>query len=894
MTGLLRRGLLSGLVFSNALIACGGSESAPVSPAADTAGTGAIGADSSGEPIGLDVSTEVFEAGDAGAVSDSEAVSDSGAAADGALLEDVDPSDTVAADDTLTSADSGSGDDADLSLDVDFGDTDPGDTGPGDVSGGADVVTVPTGPGASAWTGWSLTFSDDFDGPKAGDPCYDAAVTPAMCLDRYWSVVPCPPEVQTQLAALNKCVWSVYDIYNWMDFSKPLGYGINNLDPGEVSIEDGELHLRARWKSGGTKDCGKDLVDGFVNKSCPIRSGAITSQKWANTPGFQQQYGRFEVRAILPAGPGAWPAHWLLPQGGGWPDAGEIDIMEALGSEPTTSQGNYHGGTIEGDVRTHYSVHFERTMSDTRFTDDWHVYAAEWSPGSLRFFIDDLEIGRITEGLTAPATVIGAADSSQVGKAVGDRPVQLPTMPFFFILNTSVVPIAGLNGSNLNIFGTLDHRIDYVKVYAPCSPGAAGCLPRPPNSRDLTRTPWMTASKWSTQYRETTLGDFNGDGRTDLLLQTKSAGNATYLMLADGQGGLEPEQVVTDAFGMSEAAWSAEHRRLLTGDFDGDGRDDVLLQGRTESDATLLLRANNTPGATGVFHGVADLSTTPWMSQAKWAGQYRTGHVGDFDGDGRDDVLLQTASPGSATYLLLANESAGFKPELTPTADFGMTEATWSAEDRVLATGDFNGDDRTDVLLQGKTAAESTLLLLAQGAGAFAPVADLSTSTGVEASRWSAAGHTLLTGDFDGDGRTDVILQAHDAFKDTRLLRFDAAGKLEPSVSLDNVAGMNAGLWAAGTRKAMAADFDGDGRTDILLQPHGNGAANTTLLLLARPAGVFAPVQDLTNDHVMDTSSWDSATHALHAGDFDGDGKADVFLQNRSESDGTLLLYLHL
>lgn len=100
------------------------------------------------------------------------------------------------------------------------------------------------------------------------------------------------------------------------------------------------------------------------------------------------KYGRFEVRAKLPAGQGIWPAIWMLPsddQYGGWARSGEIDIMEFKGQEPNTIWGTLHYGKKWPD-----NVHTGDTLktSDTDYTADYHVYATEWEEGEIRWYLD--------------------------------------------------------------------------------------------------------------------------------------------------------------------------------------------------------------------------------------------------------------------------------------------------------------------------------------------------------------------------------------------------------------------------------------------------------------------------------------------------------------------------
>lgn len=99
-------------------------------------------------------------------------------------------------------------------------------------------------------------------------------------------------------------------------------------------------------------------------------------------------YGRIEVKAKVPAGVGTWPAIWMLPtdwEYGGWPESGEIDIMEHVGYDPN----NIH-------ISTHCKAYYWRRNNHKTATKiiptamtDFHVYRIDWTPNSIRGFIDD-------------------------------------------------------------------------------------------------------------------------------------------------------------------------------------------------------------------------------------------------------------------------------------------------------------------------------------------------------------------------------------------------------------------------------------------------------------------------------------------------------------------------
>jgi beta-glucanase (GH16 family) len=99
-------------------------------------------------------------------------------------------------------------------------------------------------------------------------------------------------------------------------------------------------------------------------------------------------YGRFEMRAKLPTGKGLWPAFWMLPSDsiyGVWAASGEIDIMEIKGSQPNRVSGTIHfGGSWPENTFAGQST----TLASGDFGDDFHVFAVEWEPTELRWYLD--------------------------------------------------------------------------------------------------------------------------------------------------------------------------------------------------------------------------------------------------------------------------------------------------------------------------------------------------------------------------------------------------------------------------------------------------------------------------------------------------------------------------
>lgn len=175
-----------------------------------------------------------------------------------------------------------------------------------------------------------------------------------------------------------------------------------------------------------------------------IKNGnSYTSARIKTQNKFTQKYGRFEARLKTPYGPGIWPAFWMLGENVnevGWPQCGEIDIMELKGQQPNMIHGTLHGpGYSAGNA-----ISSTYALQNGRFDQEYHIFAVEWTESKIDFFCDGYLYKRITKG-------------DVPGQWVYDH-------PFFLILNVAI-------GGNYVGFPTAQTpfpqkmTIDYVKVY---------------------------------------------------------------------------------------------------------------------------------------------------------------------------------------------------------------------------------------------------------------------------------------------------------------------------------------------------------------------------------------------------------------------------------------------
>jgi beta-glucanase (GH16 family) len=146
--------------------------------------------------------------------------------------------------------------------------------------------------------------------------------------------------------------------------------------------------------------------------------GRLFTSARLTTEGKQTfQYGKFEARMKLPSGRGLWPAFWLLGANTptvGWPQSGEIDIMEYRGQEPSKVIGTIHGPGYSGGA----GITKSKSLSATRFDNSFHVFTAEWSAERIDFFVDGILYHTVTKDQVP-------------GQWVFDH-------PFYIILNVAV------------------------------------------------------------------------------------------------------------------------------------------------------------------------------------------------------------------------------------------------------------------------------------------------------------------------------------------------------------------------------------------------------------------------------------------------------------------------
>ncbi len=232
-----------------------------------------------------------------------------------------------------------------------------------------------------------------------------------------------------------KLIWS--DEFNYQGIPDPKKWNYETGDgcPKNCGWGNNENQLYSKDTENVYVQNGS-LIINAIKKEDKWTSGKLTTQTKANFT-----YGRIEFRAKLPAGKGSWPAIWMLGESfatAGWPDCGEIDIMEHVGRDPGIVQSVIHSRSSFGNT-----INLGRTPVKT-FDKEFHTYAVDWKKDKIEFYVDDKNFYTYTP----------------VEKNDKTWPFN---KPFYIIMN---IAIGGNLGGPLDpALSQVKMEVDYVRVF---------------------------------------------------------------------------------------------------------------------------------------------------------------------------------------------------------------------------------------------------------------------------------------------------------------------------------------------------------------------------------------------------------------------------------------------
>ena len=266
-------------------------------------------------------------------------------------------------------------------------------TGLAVCGGGASDGTTPS---PSPQASWTLVWGDDFDGANGTTP--------------------------------DPSRW-VYDLGGGGWGNQELQTYTNRAD--NAVLRDGSLVITAR-------------AERFTGSDGIARD--YTSARLKTKDRFAQTYGKFEARIQVPRGQGIWPAFWMLGadiDAVNWPQCGEIDVMENIGREPTTIHSTLHGPGYSGASALGTGA---ASPDGKPFADAFHVFAVEWEPAEIRWYLDGRQyFSRKPSDLPAGTRWVFDHD-------------------FFMLLNVAVGGVWPGNPDATTTFPQ-EMKVDYVRAY---------------------------------------------------------------------------------------------------------------------------------------------------------------------------------------------------------------------------------------------------------------------------------------------------------------------------------------------------------------------------------------------------------------------------------------------
>ncbi|MBK9965663.1 MAG: VCBS repeat-containing protein [Holophagales bacterium] len=341
---------------------------------------------------------------------------------------------------------------------------------------------------------------------------------------------------------------------------------------------------------------------------------------------------------------------------------------------------------------------------------------------------------------------------------------------------------------------------------------------------------YATGGTGGDEPRSVAVGDFNGDGRPDIVHTSFYTG--VRVRLNDGTGAFPTSTTYTAG---------SEPNAVAVGDLNGDVLLDLAVANRSGSSVSVLLGNGDGTFVAAVTFSTGALGSNPYSVA-----------IGDLNADGKADLAVANVGTDNVAVLLNTAATGAAVPSFAAHVDFAAGDGPFS-----VAIGDLSGDGRPDLVSANEYNDSVSVLVNTTASGAAVP----SFAAHVD---YAAADGPLSValGLLNADGNLDLAAANIFAGRNVSVLIGNGDGTLAAATNTPLPA-------VAGSPYAVkTGDFDGDGRLDLATANFNGPSAS---VLLGDGSGTFS---------VGGTYATGSSPYSVAAGDFNGDGKLDLVTSN--------------
>jgi hypothetical protein len=387
-------------------------------------------------------------------------------------------------------------------------------------------------------------------------------------------------------------------------------------------------------------------------------------------------------------------------------------------------------------------------------------------------------------------------------------------------------------------------------------------------------------------------GDWNGDGKTDFaMLGGTPVGQSSQLFVFMSNGDGTFTTTLTTLSGMDFGLFSTGNWYTFTGDWNGDGKTDFVMFGGTPASQASQLFVFLSNGD-GTF-SVTMKTLTGWDFGLRSDGNWYT-FTGDWNGDGRTDFALVGGVPPSGAaelWVFLSNGDGTFTAsEVSTGLDFGrLVDGNW-----YTLTGDWNGDGQTDfAMLGGTPSGQSSQLFtfMSNGNGIFTIA--LTTLTGWEFALASNANWYTFLGDWNGDGKTDFALVGGVPPSGAAQLWVFLSNGDGTFTTTEKSTGFDFGRLSDANWYPLSGDWNGDARSDFAMLG-GTPTSQAAQLFTFKSNGDGTFAINFTTTTGDDFGELSTGNWYTFMGDWNGDGKTDLALLGGVPPSGAAQLFTFL